>query len=89
VPQFLGIFWKRGNQYAAIGSMSAGFITAVWLEIQYPGSIPWAFGLTSGAVALLLNLVIYVVVSLLIPQTPAEKQRVQALFDMIHHQKAH
>lgn len=85
VPQFLGIFWKKGNKYAAISSMSAGFITAVWLELHYPGSIPWAYGLTSGAVALLINLVIYISLSLLIRQTADEKQRVEALFRMIRH----
>lgn len=84
VPQFLGIFWKKGNQYAAIGSMSVGFITAVWLELNYAGSIPWAYGLTSGAVALLFNLGIYVGLSLLIPQAPQEKQRVTRLFEMVH-----
>ena len=51
MPQFLGIFWKRGNKVGAIGGMAAGFIVAVALEIAYPDSLPWAYG-TSGVVAL-------------------------------------
>jgi solute:Na+ symporter, SSS family len=84
VPQFLGIFWKKGNATAAISSMSIGFISAIWLEIQFPGSIPWAYGLTSGAVALLLNLFIYVILSWGLSQSHAEQQRVAALFRLVH-----
>lgn len=34
VPQFLGIFWKRGNKQGAIAGMTAGFVVAVALEID-------------------------------------------------------
>ena len=83
VPQFLGIFWKRGNKYGAIAGMVAGFIVAVVLELGYPGYLPWAYGLTSGAVALVVNLTIYVAMAYLLPQSQAERRRVEELFDLI------
>lgn len=83
VPQFMGIFWKRGNKYGAIASMSIGFAVVVILELVYHGSLPWAYGLTSGAVALGVNVFIYVVMAFLIPQDAKEKQRVEKLFAMV------
>ena len=80
VPQFLGIFWKRGNAYGAIGGMLAGFAVAVALELVYPGYLPWAYGLTSGAVALVVNLAVYVAAAYLVPQTEQERARVDGLF---------
>ncbi len=69
VPQFLGIFWRRGNKYGAIAGMTVGFAIAVALELLFPGYLPWAYGLTSGAVALVVNLAIYVAFAYLIPET--------------------
>jgi SSS family solute:Na+ symporter len=83
VPQFLGIFWKRGNKYGAIASMSVGFTVAVTLELIYHGTLPWAYGLTSGAVALIVNVVVYVAMAYLIPQSPSEKAHIAALFQMV------
>lgn len=83
VPQFLGIFWKRGNKYGAIAGMVAGFVVAVVLELGYPGYLPWAYGLTSGAVALVVNLTIYVALAYLLPLSQAERRRVEELFDLI------
>lgn len=88
VPQFLGIFWERGNKYGAIASMSVGFIVAVALELIYHGNLPWAWGLTSGAVALGVNVIIYVVLAYLIPQSYSEKTRVKALFEMVSQGKS-
>ncbi len=83
VPQFMGIFWKRGNKYGAIASMSIGFTVALILELVYQGSLPWAYGLTSGAIALGINVFIYVAMAYLIPQDIKEKQRVDELFAMV------
>jgi len=83
VPQFMGIFWKRGNRYGAIAGMTVGFIIAVTLELVYHGNVPCAYGLTSGAVALAINVVIYVLFAYLIPQKQAEASRVQGLFNMV------
>ncbi len=88
VPQFLGIFWKRGNKYGAIASMSVGFIVAVVLELAYHGNLPWAWGLTSGAVALGVNILVYVTLAYLIPQSHEEKIRVQALFELASQSKS-
>jgi len=83
VPQFLGIFWKRGNKYGAIAGMTAGFAVAVVLELIYPGYLPWAYGLTSGAVALAVNLAIYVAAAYLLPQSREDKERVEKLFQLV------
>lgn len=80
VPQFLGIFWQRGNKYGAIAGMVAGFAVAVTLELIYPGYLPWAYGLTSGAIGLVANLAIYVAAAYLIPQSRDDRQRVAGLF---------
>jgi SSS family solute:Na+ symporter len=83
VPQFLGLFWRRGNHVGAITGMTVGFVLVIVLEYFYPMSLPWAFGLTSGLVALAVNLSIYVGAAYLIPQSDAERERVNALFERI------
>lgn len=83
VPQFLGLFWRRGNHVGAIGGMVAGFATVIVLEYFHPMSLPWAYGLTSGLIGLAVNLSVYVSAAYLIPQTAAERQRVDALFQRI------
>ncbi len=88
VPQFLGIFWKRGNKYGAIASMTVGFTIAVGLELGYPSGLPWAYGLTSGAVALVANVAVYVLMAYLIPQSKEEKLRVDGLFELIQQKEA-
>jgi SSS family solute:Na+ symporter len=60
--------------------MLAGFVIAVVLELVYPGYLPWAYGLTSGAVALVVNLAVYVAAAYLVPQSAAERARVDGLF---------
>lgn len=87
VPQFLGIFWKRGNVFGAIGGMVAGFVVAVALELQFPGYLPWAYGLTSGAVALVVNLAVYIAAAYLVPQSEAERARVDGLFATLDEQR--
>lgn len=87
VPQFLGIFWKRGNKQGAIASMSVGFITAVSLELIYSQGIPWAYGLTSGAVALIVNMGVYVACAFLIKQSDEETRRIENLFEMTQKQR--
>lgn len=83
VPQFLGIFWQRGNKLGAIVGMVAGFAVAVTLELIYPGYLPWAYGLTSGTIGLAVNLVIYVAAAYLIPQSREERRRVADLFALV------
>lgn len=83
VSQFLGIFWKRGNKQGAIAGMVVGFALAVALEVIFPQYLPWAFGLTSGVVALAANLTIYVALAYAFPQEEDERRRVEALFARI------
>jgi len=83
VPQFLGLFWRRGNHVGAIAGMTVGFALAIVLEYFSPMSLPWAYGLTSGLVALCVNLAIYVACAYLIPQSAEERRRVDALFARI------
>lgn len=88
VPQFLGIFWQRGNSYGAIAGMVTGFAVAVTLELIYPGYLPWAYGLTSGAIGLAVNLTIYVAAAHLIPQTHEERERIENLFALADARRA-
>jgi solute:Na+ symporter, SSS family len=83
VPQFLGLFWKRGNAAGAIAGMVAGFAVVIVLEYIWPINLPWAYGLTSGLLALAVNLSIYVAAAFLIPQSEAERARVDTLFAAI------
>lgn len=79
----LGIFWRRGTALAANAAMVSGIAVAAVLELMYPSplSIPWLGGLTSGVAGLIVNLAVYLAVSLVKPATAAEQQRVDALFD--------
>jgi SSS family solute:Na+ symporter len=80
VAQFLGLFWRRGNKQGAIAGMIGGFVTAAVLQWQYPTSVPWLAGLTSGMAGLIINFVLYVGCSYLFRQPPAEQARVDQLF---------
>jgi solute:Na+ symporter, SSS family len=80
VPQFLGIFWKRGNKEGAIAGMVVGFVTAVVLEYFFRNYVSWAGGLTSGVIALAVNAAIYVAAAYLKPATREEAERVEQLF---------
>jgi SSS family solute:Na+ symporter len=83
VPQFLGIFWKQGNKYGAIGGLVVGFTAAVVLEKVFPTDIPAFGGLTSGVIALAINAAIYVTAAFVVPQPKAETDRVDDLFRSI------
>lgn len=80
VPQYLGVFWKRGNKAGAIGGVVIGFAAAVILQSIYPTSIVWAWGLTSGVIALILNFAVYVACAYLLPASAGEQTRVDGLF---------
>lgn len=83
VPQFLGIFWKRGNRQGAVAGMVAGFVTAVGLELAYSGALPFGYGLSSGCFGLAVNLAVYVACAFLIPQPEEERRRIDALFALV------
>lgn len=83
VPQFLGIFWRRGTKQGAIAGMVAGFLVVLLLEYLSPESLPWSYGLTSGVIALAVNAAIYVSAAYLFPMPHEERNRVDALFAQI------
>lgn len=80
VPLYLGIFTRFGNKQGAVAGMIAGVVAVCVLQLAWPLGIPWAYGLTSGAVGLLLNLLIYVAAAVLLPQTETDRVRLDALF---------
>lgn len=80
VPLYLGIFTKLGNRQGAIGGMLAGVATVCMLQITWPVGIPWAYGLTTGAVGLIVNLAVFLLAGALIPRSREEQDRLDALF---------
>lgn len=81
----LGVFWRRATARGAVAGMVAGITTAAALQIFYPTQIPWLGGLTAGLVAMAINLTLLVGVSLLNPQTKAERDRVDELWNIVSH----
>lgn len=82
VPQFLGIFWKKGNAAGAIAGMVLGFLTAVLLEAAFPELLGHTYGLSSGLIGLAVNLAVYVALAYLRPNSADEQQRIDALFQI-------
>jgi solute:Na+ symporter, SSS family len=80
VPLYLGIFTKLGNVPGAIAGMLAGVLTVCILQYAWPVGIPWAFGLTTGAVGLFANLAVFLLAGALIARTREEQDRLDALF---------
>ncbi|MFC7401035.1 sodium:solute symporter [Citricoccus sp. GCM10030269] len=82
VPLFLGIFLKFGSKAGAVTGMIAGFVTAVGLTLFWPDDILALGSLTGGMVALGVNLLCYIVFSLIFPASEQAKARVDELFDV-------
>lgn len=80
---FLGIFWRRGNATSALAGMLGGFGTAAILQWQYPLSVPGFGGLTSGCVALIVNIALYVLCAYVFRPGEDETHRVDELFDSL------
>ena len=80
VPLYLGIFTRLGNAQGAIVGMLIGVATVCVLQYEWPVGIPWAFGLTTGAVGLIGNLAVFLVVSARLSRTREEQDRLDALF---------
>lgn len=81
VPMFLGMFWRRGTKVAALAAMCTGFVVAAVLTWQYPDDMPGLGSLTSGVVALAVNLVVYVALAYLLPHSDQERRRIDELFE--------
>lgn len=78
--QMLGLFWRRGTAKGAVFGTLSGFVVAIVFQILYPVSIPWLGGITSGIVGLIVNVVVFVTLSLMFPNSIAEQARVDDLF---------
>ncbi|MFU8818605.1 MAG: sodium:solute symporter family protein [Desulfurivibrio sp.] len=83
----LGIFDKRTNREGAIAGMVIGisFTFLYIIQVNFMGMAPWFLGISAegiGAVGMLLNFIIAIVVSRLTPPPPAE---VQAMVDSIRY----
>src|ERR1700730_11357516 len=88
VPQYLGIFWKRGNAIGSILGTVVGFVLAIFLQAVYPDGPAWAWGLTSGILALAVNAAVYVGCAILLPHADAERRRINDLFALTNGQLA-
>jgi SSS family solute:Na+ symporter len=55
--------------------------TVCALQITWPLGIPWAYGLTTGAVGLIINLAVFLLSGLLVPRSAEEEARLAALFE--------
>ena len=80
VPLYFGIFSKLGDRTAALASMGSGIAAVCVLQALWPLGIPWALGLTAGAVALVLNLAVYMALAVVVPRDARERARLDALF---------
>lgn len=83
VPIFGGLMWRRGNKVGAVSGLLVGTAVALALTIPYMsqgGAVPWLEGFGSGLVGLIVNLIVYVVVSYARPSDRAELERVAELF---------
>jgi solute:Na+ symporter, SSS family len=83
VPQFLGIFWRRGNKQGAIVGMLCGFATVLVLELFLHDTLGSLWGLSSGVVGLAVNFVLYASFAYLLPCSNEEQERVNDLFDLV------
>ncbi|TVM15392.1 cation acetate symporter [Oceanidesulfovibrio indonesiensis] len=75
----LGVFWKRANREGAIAGMISGigFTMLYIIQTKFLGVDPWFFGISPegiGAVGMVLNFVVTIVVSKLTAPPPAEIQ---------------
>lgn len=83
VPIILGLYWKRGNKYGAAVGAAAG-MAIVLLQGPFPWLVSWTGGMSGGLLGLGVNLVLYVVVSLLTSRQP----HVDALFEELESKTA-
>lgn len=80
VPLYLGIFTRLGNAQGAITGMLAGVATVCVLQYAWPLGIPWAYGLTTGAVGLIANLAVFLTAGVLVARPHKEQDRLNSLF---------
>lgn len=62
---FFGLYWKRGNLTGAWAGIVVGFTLVIITTFTMPDQIPWLGGIQGGLVALVFNVIVYVMFSLL------------------------
>lgn len=82
VPIFCGVFLKFGNKHGAFWGMTSGFVLAVVLTAIYPDDVPALGSITSGIIAMFVNLLVYVIVSALTKTSIEERKRVHDMFEV-------
>ena len=75
------MFWRGGNRIGALLSMGCGFTLAAVLTWFYPDDMPGLGSLTSGVLALGVNLLLYLGCHVCFGQSEQERERVRRLFD--------
>ncbi len=75
----LGLYWPRVSTRAVFAGMMAGVATAVFLMLSHRD--PW-FGVSAGFVALCLNFLIVVALSLAVPAPSGDTQPMQASYEV-------
>jgi Na+/proline symporter len=80
IPLFIGLFTKFGNRWGAMSGMIVGSTVAIALTTKWIDAIPELQGLTAGVVGLIVNFVVFIVVSAATGQSQQEKDRVNELF---------
>lgn len=78
VPLMLGLFWRRGNVYGAFIGTAVGMIIVLTAG-AFPSLISWAGGWTAGMVGLVINLILYIIISL----ATTKPDYVDELFDTL------
>lgn len=64
----LGLYWKRGNKYGAAAGTIVG-MGIVLLSGPFPWLVSWSNGVSAGLLGLVLNLFLFITVSLLTPKS--------------------
>lgn len=82
VPIFFGIFWKGGNKNGVIAGMLSGFALALVLTVLYPDDIPVLGSITGGVLGLIVNVLVFLIVSAVTGRTPADRARVDEFFEV-------
>lgn len=79
---FLGMYWKKGNKYGAIGGLLAGLVVTYTVNFTLASSIggPAIAGFTGAIIGLPVNVAIYVAVAYL----GSKVDYVDELFEEIH-----
>ena len=81
VPLYLGIFTRLGNKQGPSRGCWPASATVCVLQISVAPRHPVGLGLTTGAVGLIVNLAVFLLLGVLVPRSAEEQARLAALFE--------